>query len=450
MRFADLLLILRGSSSGEQILKAAAAASGAITLPAGTTDFSGTGGANQVVKQTTAGGAFTVGAVGATELIGQVPVANGGTGAATFPVSSGSTGSLTASVLLGAGTAAVTTSPYWGTYGDTAFAGYANGAAAPRIEMGHALGTAGAPTALTNGDSLGEFTFFGRAATGWSAAPRVRIAATATETWSNTANGTSVTFRTTPNGGNSTAVNMTLDGSGNLTTVGQVNSGDPTTNTYAQLSAAGAATIKSSSTNATVLNINNTSAVKNWVVQVEGTANTSGQLDFYDGAACICTINPTPNSGSGVFGFGGGVVIGSPTGGNKGAGTINATIVHAQGAVLTSDARLKRDIEPLPDCLGLVATIAPRQFRWEEIEPEKKLASMLEQFPPGFFERRNWGFLAQDVKAAMSAAGHEFGGVIEDAEGNQSLSPSDLTAVLWKAVQELTARVAALEGRPAG
>jgi hypothetical protein len=35
MRFQDLLLILKGATSGEQIIKAAAAASGAITLPAG-------------------------------------------------------------------------------------------------------------------------------------------------------------------------------------------------------------------------------------------------------------------------------------------------------------------------------------------------------------------------------------------------------------------------------
>jgi hypothetical protein len=63
MKFADLALRLLGATSGEQIIKTAAAASGAITLPAGTVDFSATGGAGQVVQQTTAGGAFTVGAV---------------------------------------------------------------------------------------------------------------------------------------------------------------------------------------------------------------------------------------------------------------------------------------------------------------------------------------------------------------------------------------------------
>jgi hypothetical protein len=71
VRFNDLLLILKGSTSGEQIIKTAAAASGAITLPAGTTDFSGTSG---VVQQATTGAPFTA---------GTVAVANGGTGLTT-------------------------------------------------------------------------------------------------------------------------------------------------------------------------------------------------------------------------------------------------------------------------------------------------------------------------------------------------------------------------------
>jgi hypothetical protein len=76
MRFADLLLVLRGSSSGEQIIKAAAATSGAITLPAGTTDFSATGGASQVVQQPTAGGAFTVAQLTAADIGGGVAPLN--------------------------------------------------------------------------------------------------------------------------------------------------------------------------------------------------------------------------------------------------------------------------------------------------------------------------------------------------------------------------------------
>lgn len=57
---STMALNLGGSSSGNQQLKAAAVASGTITLPAGTINFSATGGANQFVKQTSLGGIFTV------------------------------------------------------------------------------------------------------------------------------------------------------------------------------------------------------------------------------------------------------------------------------------------------------------------------------------------------------------------------------------------------------
>lgn|GEM_PF-1600861 len=64
-------LLLAGATSGTIILKAAAVAgANTITLPAGTTDFSATGGAGQYVKQSGAGAALTVGTITATDLPG--------------------------------------------------------------------------------------------------------------------------------------------------------------------------------------------------------------------------------------------------------------------------------------------------------------------------------------------------------------------------------------------
>ena len=61
--------IYTGSTSGTLTLKApAVAGSNTITWPAGTTDFSGTGGASNVVKQTSAGGAFTVAQLACSDL----------------------------------------------------------------------------------------------------------------------------------------------------------------------------------------------------------------------------------------------------------------------------------------------------------------------------------------------------------------------------------------------
>jgi hypothetical protein len=62
-------IALNGATSGSITLKAAAVAgSNTITLPAGTTDFSSTGGPNQFVRQSGAGSALTVSAIGVSDL----------------------------------------------------------------------------------------------------------------------------------------------------------------------------------------------------------------------------------------------------------------------------------------------------------------------------------------------------------------------------------------------
>lgn len=68
-------LKLAGATSGTITVKAAAVAgTNTVTLPAGTTDFSATGGASQVLKQTSAGGAITVGTVAQSDLTGNLTV----------------------------------------------------------------------------------------------------------------------------------------------------------------------------------------------------------------------------------------------------------------------------------------------------------------------------------------------------------------------------------------
>ncbi|WP_213763515.1 tail fiber domain-containing protein [Caballeronia sp. dw_19] len=63
--------------------------------------------------------------------------------------------------------------------------------------------------------------------------------------------------------------------------------------------------------------------------------------------------------------------------------------------------------------------------------------------------RTHWGFLAPDVKAAFETTGMDFAGYVVDEEGTQHLRPDQLIPVLWKAVQELTAQVEALQNPPA-
>ena len=78
-------IAMTGSTSGTLTLSApATAGTNTITFPAGTTNFSTTGGSGQVVKQATFGGAFTVGKVSATtDLSGILPIVNGGTNSST-------------------------------------------------------------------------------------------------------------------------------------------------------------------------------------------------------------------------------------------------------------------------------------------------------------------------------------------------------------------------------
>jgi hypothetical protein len=64
-------LALAGATSGALTLNAPAiAAASVITFPAGTTNFSATGGASQVVKQTSSGGAFTVAQLATSDISG--------------------------------------------------------------------------------------------------------------------------------------------------------------------------------------------------------------------------------------------------------------------------------------------------------------------------------------------------------------------------------------------
>lgn len=60
--------------------------------------------------------------------------------------------------------------------------------------------------------------------------------------------------------------------------------------------------------------------------------------------------------------------------------------------------------------------------------------------------RTHWGFLASDLKAAFDAAGRDWGGYVK-AGDTEHIRPDQLIPVLWKACQELAARIETLEGK---
>ncbi|MGH6714569.1 MAG: tail fiber domain-containing protein, partial [Bradyrhizobium sp.] len=58
--------------------------------------------------------------------------------------------------------------------------------------------------------------------------------------------------------------------------------------------------------------------------------------------------------------------------------------------------------------------------------------------------RTHWGFIASDIKAA-TPEGSDWGAYVKMEDGTEGLRPDQLIPVLWKAVQELAAEIAALK-----
>jgi len=139
----------------------------------------------------------------------------------------------------------------------------------------------------------------------------------------------------------------------------------------------------------------------------------------------------------GVVTIGRSILVGAPTGGEKGVGTVAATGVYANNTLLTSDVTLKTEIEPLPAaCLPLVAAVEPKSYRWREPDDGESAAR-----PEDFSTRRHSGFLAQDL---ADAAG-ELPGIVDGKPGEMAVDVGAMLAVLWQAVRELSAKVETLE-----
>jgi hypothetical protein len=79
-----------------------------------------------------------------------------------------------------------------------------------------ANGTAASPTALATGNNIFQFAARGYGATGYSTAGRAQFSFLAGENWTDTAQGTYITFSTTTNGTATALERMRIDDAGNL------------------------------------------------------------------------------------------------------------------------------------------------------------------------------------------------------------------------------------------
>ncbi len=145
-----------------------------------------------------------------------------------------------------------------------------------------------------------------------------------------------------------------------------------------------------------------------------------------------------------------------------------ATVYAATGTINTSDLREKTDITPLALGLDFICALNPIAFKYTvggyDVVSEQTGATttlgadgtlyevpvVSEHHVPRPGTRVHFGFGAQDIKAVLDQAGVSNPAMwtladASDPESRQGLRESHLIAVLVKAVQELAARVTALE-----
>lgn len=117
-----------------------------------------------------------------------------------------------------------------------------------------------------------------------------------------------------------------------------------------------------------------------------------------------------------------------------------STIWSATGTIQTSDARQKIDIEPSDLGLDFILALVPARYRFEVGGHEDGVPR------PG--SRMHYGLLAQQVQSVLG--GKDFAGHVladpADPDSEQGLRYESFIAPLVMAIQELEARLRALEG----
>jgi hypothetical protein len=226
--------------------------------------------------------------------------------------------------------------------------------------------------------------------------------------------------------------------------------------------AVGTTTTGAAGTNATVTNTGtSTAAVFNFTIP-RGATGATGATGPQGIPGSSATIDPIPTtislnipttSGYGVnsnwYPIANNLYsIGQPI--DAGAGVSSnrfwKTIYSNTGTINTSDQRLKTDIASSILGLDFINDLNPVSYKF--IEGGKEIVDGDTISVPGL--RTHYGLIAQEVKEVLDASGVEdFAGWVKmdtsDEDSMQGLRYDQFIAPLIKAVQELTARVKALE-----
>jgi len=133
-----------------------------------------------------------------------------------------------------------------------------------------------------------------------------------------------------------------------------------------------------------------------------------------------------------------------------------SAIWAANGTIQTSDKRAKKDIAASVLGSEFIKQLNPISYKWIEggkIETDQRNDdnTIVYESVPG--TRTHWGFIAQEVKEAVDAAGVDFGGWVltdkDDPDSQQALRYDQFIAPLTKALQETMAELEALKAEVA-
>jgi hypothetical protein len=115
----------------------------------------------------------------------------------------------------------------------------------------------------------------------------------------------------------------------------------------------------------------------------------------------------------------------------------NSSISTLRCAVTTitslSDQRDKTNIQPMPSVLSFIASLNPVRFDWWTRDGAK-------------IGVPDYGFIAQELQQAQASTGFDWAQLVYESNPEKlEASPGKLIPILVKAIQELAAKVAALE-----
>jgi hypothetical protein len=130
-----------------------------------------------------------------------------------------------------------------------------------------------------------------------------------------------------------------------------------------------------------------------------------------------------------------------------------SAVYAVNGTIQTSDQRAKANIVDSQLGTNFVKSLRPVSYKW--IEGGKRDTGERDEDNNYIYEsvpgtRTHWGFIAQEVKQAVDAAGVDFGGWVltdkDDPDSQQALRYDQFIAPLTKALQEAMERIETLEG----